>query len=222
MENIKNSFLKIGEDIFYLNEELEYLKQEFGEMNEKISEIHKIILNMPSEKNKTHKEGFQTKQAKNQTDKSLFKPLKGLNEGISIGNGGASTDRQTDRQTDKQVEEEGFSEENSIDSAADMLNSLDNIKKELRLKFKRLTEQEMLIFSTIYQLDEEKGHSTYKDLSKKLNLTESSMRDYVRRLVLKGIPVIKSKVNNKEIHLNISPNLKKITSLNTLLELREL
>ena len=70
----------------------------------------------------------------------------------------------------------------------------------IRLKFKRLTEQELLVFSKLYQLDEEMGHSDYKTLSQKLNLTESSIRDYIGRLIKKGIPVVKNKINNKNIH----------------------
>jgi len=92
----------------------------------------------------------------------------------------------------------------------------------LRLKFKRLTDQELLVFSTIYQLDEEIGYSDYKSISTKLKLTESSVRDYVGRLIKKGIPVEKTKINNKNIQLNISQNLKKIASLNTLLHLRDI
>jgi len=74
----------------------------------------------------------------------------------------------------------------------------------------------------MYQLDEETGHSTYKSVSEKLGLTESSIRDYVSRLINKGIPVEKNKINNKNIHLSISKNLKKIASLDTILQLRGL
>jgi predicted transcriptional regulator len=103
-----------------------------------------------------------------------------------------------------------------------MLDSLDSLKKEIRLKFKRLTDQEILVFSTIYQLEEEIGEVDYKMVSQKLNLTESSIRDYVGRLIKKGIPVDKNKINNKTIHLSISKNLKKVASLPTILQLIDL
>ncbi|MDP3966465.1 MAG: hypothetical protein Q8Q04_02960, partial [archaeon] len=120
------------------------------------------------------------------------------------------TDRQTDRQTDKKP---------SFEEVLGVLGSLDNLKKEVRLKFKKLTPQELLIFSAIYQLEEEKGFCDYKALSLRANLTESSVRDYVRRLILKGIPIEKSKENNKEVHLYVSKNLKKVASLDTILKL---
>ena len=110
----------------------------------------------------------------------------------------------------------------SIDNAIEVLNSLDHIKKEIRLKFKRLTDQEFSVFSALYELDEEIGHTNYKTLSNKLNLTQSSIRDYIGRLIKKGIPIKKNKINNKNIQLTISKNLKKIATLPTILKLRDL
>ena len=143
----------------------------------------------------------------------------------STGNEGVPADRQTVRQTDQQTD---FSRENQLDKASELLSSLDSIKKEVRLKFKRLTEQELLVFSAIYQLEEEKKASNedyaidYTLLSERLTLTESSIRDYIARLIKKGIPVEKTKINNKKVSLTISDSLKKIASLTTILHLREL
>ena len=111
---------------------------------------------------------------------------------------------------------------NSIEDAANILDSLDSLKKEIRLKFKQLTDQEILIFSTHHQLEEEGNPVNYKILAEKLNLTESSIRDYIGRLLKKGIPVEKKKVNNKQINLSISQSLKKIASLSTILQLRDI
>ena len=113
-------------------------------------------------------------------------------------------------------------DENPIYNAAKILDSLDTIKKEIRLKFKRLTPQEMLIFSTLYQLEDEVGNVDYKMLANKLGLTESSVRDYIGRLIKKGIPVEKTRINNKTILLSVSQSLKKITSLSTIIQLRDL
>ncbi len=194
----------------------------------------------------------QTPSTHTSTHKHPFKPLKHQNIGISTRNEGASTDRQTDRQTNRHtlistgnppdptstesnsqtlrvlpLEEKNSSNQtedslNSIDNAARILDSLDNVKKEIRKKFKRLTDQELLVFSTLYQIEEEDGHAEYSTISNRLNLSESSIRDYVSRLIKKGIPVEKTRVNNKFIHLNISKNLKKIATLPTILRLRDL
>ncbi len=169
-----------------------------------------------------------------------YSPYKAQNSILSTGNGGVPTDRQTDRQTDQQTNKSSYNlgniplnekrylnnnfsnPQDSIQNATLILDSLDTLKKEIRLKFKRLTEQEFLVFSIIYQFSETKGSTTYNDISLKIGLTESSIRDYVGRLIKKGIPVEKTKINNKSIALSISPNLKKIASLETIFQLRAL
>ena len=80
----------------------------------------------------------------------------------------------------------------------------------------------MLVFSILYQLEEEQKIVDYKTISKKLNLSESSIRDYIGRLINKKIPITKEKVGNKKVILHISKDLKQIATLSTLLKLREL
>ena len=169
-----------------------------------------------------HNPQFQTNQQIIPAHYMPFKPLNPQNQPFSTGNEGVPADRQTNQQTDKHIENTSNIGKNSIENAAEMLKSLDNIKKDIRQKFKKLTEQEWLVFSTIYQLDEEDGHSDYRVLSERLKLTESSIRDYVARLIKKGIPVDKIKLNNKNVQLNISKSLKQIASISTIITLRDL
>jgi len=232
MDPIKDAFQNVKYDINSMKQELENLKINLNETREKIIELCEIIAKMHKKIEKglsTHKPKIKTVLTHPSTHKQPLEPLKAQNIGISTGNRGVSTDRQTDRQTDKKVQyelknsqDELKSKENAFENALEVLNSLDDIKKEIRLKFKRLTDQETLIFSTIYQIEEEVGYANYKQIAEKLNLTESSVRDYVGRLIQKGIPVDKKKINNKQIQLSISQNLKKIVTLPTILQLREL
>lgn len=115
-----------------------------------------------------------------------------------------------------------FDKISHLEQVSSVLSTLDNIKKELRIKFKRLTSQEMLVFSAIYSLENESFVVDYSLLAQKLSLSEISIRDYIHKLIKKGIPIIKTKENNKKIRLSISPDIKKIASLNTILSLREL
>ena len=215
MEFLKEELNKLNKDILLLKEEVYTLKKE-------IFQLRSLLFNLNNNSLSTESLNFKTHPSISPTEESLFKSLKDKKVVISIGNRGVQTDRQTDQQTDKRPIFEFKMNENPLESIPGLLSSLDNLKKEVRLKFKRLTEQEILVFSAIYQLEEEKGLCKYKDLSNKLSLTESSIRDYVRRLILKGIPIEKTKIHNKEVLLSISPNLKKIASLNTILELRNL
>ena len=172
------------------------------------------------------------------TDNSAFQGLKYPNNYYSTGNEGVSTDRQTDRQTDKSTQEYAENEQNreniqnnlknptinqTISQASEIIQNLDAVKKEVRKKFKSITQQEMLVFSTIYQLEEQNVVPIeYYVVANKLGLSQSSIRDYIQRLIDKGIPIVKTKVNNKKINLSISKDLKSIVSLSTILKLREI
>ncbi len=226
MDQIKTAFQKVKQDMDSMKEEMNILKQFLSENKEKLSEIDKTIKDIQVNiskinfkepiNNPTHNLQNPTYPTHSPTDNISFKPLKGQNMGISTGNEGVPTNRQTDKQTNQQTEKTYFGD------ALEILNSLDNIKKEIRNKFKRITDQEFLVFSTIYQMAEETNYVDYKSLSQKLNLTESSIRDYVGRLIKKGIPVEKTKINNKMIQLSISEKLKKIAPLPVIFQLREL
>ncbi len=176
------------------------------------------------------------------TDNLPFYSLISSYKDNSNGNEGVPTDKPTDRQTNQQTEhlkiktnyldEESIhpkedkimiqSKLNNLTRASEILSSLDSLKKEIRLKFKRLTNQEMLIFSTIYQLEEERNLVDYPLIAETLALSESSVRDYTQKIIGKGIPIEKEKVNNKKILLTISKDLKKIASLDTILQLRDI
>lgn len=109
-----------------------------------------------------------------------------------------------------------------IGKVAELINSLDALKKDLRRQFKRLTPQEMLVYSTIYQLTDQAIDVDYSILSKKTGLSESSIRDYVQKLLKKGIPLEKTRENNKRILLAVPPEFKRMTSLETIISLRSI
>ncbi len=223
MDPIRDSFNRVKDDITSLKQEMGLLRESFLETREQIKEICEILNNLIEKQASTHKLLNQTFTTHSSTLPHEIGGLKSQNLGVSTGNGGVPTDRQTDKQTDKQTQNQPkIQEELSVDNAVKLLESLDSLKKEIRLKFKRLTEQEWTIFSTLYQLDEQYGFTDYKTLAERLKLTESSIRDYVGRLIKKGIPVEKNKINNKTIQLSISQNLKKIASLSTIIQLRGL
>jgi hypothetical protein len=222
-EKIKESFAKVKQDISFLANEVAEIKQE----------IHEIRLFLDDFSSSTLRHINTTDNATSTHNTTVRQEIEGLNTpnlGISIGNQGASTDRQTDTSTDTSTHNLAKKPPNSIKSdietniqeASEILDSLDALKKEIRLKFKRITPQEMLVFSTIYQLEEQNIEPNYKGLALKLGLSESSIRDYVQRMINKGIPIKKHKINNKKLVLSISSDLKKIASLSTIIKLREL
>jgi len=250
MDYVKEAFIKVKQDIYLLQEELHFVKRDINELKIIIGDLISISKQTIGEREEETRQKFKkdvsartlenpTKDSFFPTEKEAFRPLNPQDKGISTGNEGVPTDRQTNQQTnqqtdfpliitdkptDRQTNEEtrGPAKRNSFKEAVGMLESLDNIKKELRLKFKRLTDQEILVFSSLYQIEEERGYADYKTISTKLSLTESSIRDYIGKLIKKGIPIDKIKINNKSIQLRISPDLKKIASLPTILLLRDI
>ncbi|HPD81764.1 MAG TPA: hypothetical protein PK357_01550 [Candidatus Pacearchaeota archaeon] len=234
MEQIKEAFSKVKQDMDILRKEVDSLKEGLKENRQSLIElcelIKKISIKQKEENFKedpTHKSENSTSSPQIPTHPTHFGLLRDENLGISTGNVGVPTDKQTNQQTNQQTDKGSYNtnnkeKESPIIDAVKILDSLDNLKKEIRLKFKRLTDQEMTVFSALYQSCEEEGYADYRNLSQKLKLTESSIRDYVGRLIKKGIPVEKIKINNKNIQLIISSNFKKIASLSTILQLREL
>jgi len=248
---IKEAFTKAKQDILSLTAQIESLKREIQSLKEIIKTTPNNKTDRQTDNSTRSSTENPAQNTINKTIQQLNPasstssthipahnlPLyasKSPISNISIGNDGVSTDRQTDRQTDNTKRNKGtkvrlnkeiyFPEQRitKLEKVTEVLNTLDNIKKELRLKLKKLTHQELAVFTTIYQLEEEGFIVDYLLLSKKLNLTESSIRDYVQRILKKGLPLEKVKENNKKILLSISLELKKIASLATILQLREL
>lgn len=221
MDPIKEAFARAKQDIDNLQRQIDSL----------LSEIDKIKRTLDHSNSQTstqtHSSQFQESKTITSTDNPTHMltfpqdwPLEAFKRPISntsIGNEGVPTDRQTDQQTDRQP----ISTLSNISQVSQVLDSLDSIKQSLRMQFKRLTSQEMLVFSTIYQLEEEGFSVDYSLISKKLSLSESSIRDYALKITKKGIPLTKLKQGNKKVLLSVPPELKRIASLPAILALRE-
>lgn len=215
MDPIKKAFSKIKEDILSLRTEVLQLKSQ-------INKIQTIPAHNPT---KTYQQtDTQTHTQTIPTHNYNVEPPYTQNLHSSTGNDGVPTNKQTDEQTHQQTHRYRQNKSNlDFKQANNILESLDSIKKEIRLKFKRLTPQEMLIFNTLYILEEENNKEiTYRTIALQTNLSESSIRDYINKLTKKGIPIDKIRQNNKIILLKISQDLKNIATLATIQNLREL
>ena len=204
MDPIKEAFSRIKEDILLLKNEIYDLKDQINEIQTTQTHIYSQI----------------DQQTDKQTHNPTYMPISTPNEQSSTGNRGVPTDRQTDQQTHRQIEKDPISE---FAKANEILNSLDDLKRDIRLKFKGLTPQEMLVFSTLYSLEEQNiDEITYRTLAEQLQLSESSIRDYINKLTKKGVPIEKIRQNNKTILLKVSQDLKNVATLDTILNLRNL
>jgi len=232
---IKEAFTRAKQDIEELRSYIIYLTEQLEDIKRTLRQTDR-----PTD-NPTHISQIPTDNylaptqtptdSRTPTDNLPQKALKSQNNDISSGNRGVPTDRQTDRQTDQhtfptpQFRSEAPEITRSspkIMQVSEMLDSLDNFKHELRRQFKSLTAQEMLVYTTIYQLEEEGTTADYHIVAERLKLSESSIRDYILKITKKGIPLIKIKQDNKKVILSIPLELKKIASLQAILTLREL
>ena len=235
MDPIKEAFQKIKQDIQILQQQLSSIQLQLKQLQAPTKQTQGPTQPVTSSDNSDTYSNTQTHTP------TLPKEIGGLenqNMPASTGNQGVPTDKPTDRQTnqqtDRQCGEGSYNQENTLvqhtqgsfaefERVKTILDSLDDAKKSIRLKFKRLTPQEMLIFSALYTLENQNfDEITYKLLANNLNLSESSIRDYINKLIQKGIPINKHRQNNKKIALSISKNLKQLTDLSTINKLREL
>ena len=129
---------------------------------------------------------------------------------ISIGNEGVlnkQTNKQTVKQTNKHI-------------IIDKTGEISKFQTNLEEFFKDLTKQEFLVFLTIYQLEEElRSPVKFSNVSKHLNLSESCIRGYIKRLLDKGAPLTRTKINNKIVLLSIYPDFKALNLRNRLTDL---
>ncbi len=228
---IKEAFTRAKQDIEELRSYIVYLTEQLEELKRTLRQTDKPT-NVPAHtvQSPTNK-SFSPTHSNNPTDILPLKAIKSQNNDISTGNEGVPTDRQTDRQTNQHTfSNQQFHPEapgitplpTKIRQVSEILDSLDNFKHELRRQFKSLTVQEMLVYATIYQLEEEGITVDYSIVAERLKLSESSIRDYILKITKKGIPLIKIKQDNKKVILSIPIELKKIASLRAILTLREI
>lgn len=225
MDPVKEAFQRIKEDISSLRDELDSFRKEISSLKEA------KFPTIPTQ-NQTQDIPFSNNPTDNLFLESHSDTLKPLNFEVSTGNKGVPTNKPTNQQTVQQIDnstemtfqkEQNLSPFEEFHKVKEVLDSLDSMKKSIRTKFKRLTPQEMLIFSTIYSL-EELGieEISYKLIANNLHLSESSIRDYTNKLIKKGIPINKVRLNNKMVSLSISPELKELATLSTIIKLREI
>jgi hypothetical protein len=247
---IKQDIMNLGEELSGIKQDLFESNQLMKQINEEIIQLKlEKIASTHNQKTSTHPvTSTQTSTHPQEIGglKSPNLPISIGNQGVSTDR---QTNRQTVRHINNQQktpvlvttsQEKGQEDvvpnitdqdqievlekpiQQQISEASEILDSLDNIKKDIRRKFKKITKQEMLVFSTIYQLEEQEQEVDYKKISIKLGLSQSSIRDYIQRIIDKGIPIEKEKLNNKKIILHISNELKKIATLQTIIKLREI
>ena len=226
-KKLKEAFNKIKEDMDYLFEQISDLKASVELLNAKKLEDQisikdkktpTLIPTLPTLNPK-----YPTLNEQTPTPKTSIEASNGQISMVSTGNGGVPTNQPTNQPTVQHPPiSDGDDKISQLQRVSEIIKSLDDLKKEIRSKFKKLTNQEMVIYSTIYKITDQGIEVDYSLLAERLNLSEISIRDYIRKITRKGIPLYKEKRENNRVILIIPEDLKKIASINTINQLRDL
>jgi len=125
-------------------------------------------------------------------------------EESSIGNKGVLS-KQASKQAIKQLSNQALVKQSE---------ALKGFNEDIEAHFRGLTKQEFMVFLSLYQLEEERGPVSFKDLAESMKLSEGCIRAYIYKLLAKGTPIMRDKVNNRFVNLSVFPeframNLKK-------------
>ena len=213
-DKIKASFEKVKKDIEFLTEQIIVLRTE-------LEEIKQIKTNFRHESS-TGNDGVPTDRQTDTPTSNRFPTL--VDETFSpayLIPTHIPTQTPTDvQQTDTKLQQSNTYSNTSYNQAKELTELVNTLKNDLKTRFRTLTKQEFHIFSMLFTVDKTQKSVTYRDPALKLSLSESSVRDYIQKIIKKGIPIEKEKINNKVTILKIPEEIRNISTLDNLLRIR--
>ncbi len=100
---------------------------------------------------------------------------------------------------------------------------IEEIKQNLNKVFLTLTNREFKVFMAVYSLEEQHNSpTTYAELAQNLDLSASSIRDYISELVRKGAPLKKEKSRNGIAYVSVLPEFKSLNLISKLIAFRNM
>src|SRR3989338_377511 len=90
------------------------------------------------------------------------------------------------------------------------LETIKSFKTNINDIFRNISKQELRVFLTIYQLEDDKIEATYATVSQQIKLSESCIRGYISTIIKKGLPLSKQKLNNQKTVFFIIPEFKSL------------
>lgn len=136
-------------------------------------------------------------------------------EPISIGNKGVANSQRQPTTANRRQPVDNDSQRQPTTAA------ISELKENLDSSFKVLTDREFSVFMALYDLDKEKGGEiSYFELSQQLNISESTVRDYINLLIRKNIPIQKDRFFNGKVSLSIKEAFKQLDLYQKLLSLK--
>ena len=223
--NIKSAFSKVKGDINLLNKELKLQKNVIitqnnaiiglnGKLSEILIKLNEILRNLNIEK--LPKTDLEIKKSVNQSiNQSLInqsitseeneeiEPIKAKKE-VSIGNEGVN------QSFNHLINQQSITNQSFNQSNTQLSNDTNflALKNNLESVFRLLSKQELKVFLTIYQLEDDNSEPNYFNISQKMKLSEHCIRSHISSLMKKNTPLVKKRLNNRTNIINIRPNFK--------------
>ncbi|MEK6955901.1 MAG: hypothetical protein AABW52_04540 [Nanoarchaeota archaeon] len=214
-DSVKLSFSKVKDDISHLDDELKLQREVLSKQNDIlrllnnklssiIEKIEEIEQKMPkSEENGTSNQSINqlinhliTNQSVNHEIPSN-EPIRPKND-VSIRNDGVN-------QSFNQIINHQSSKNEPLETPDPNFQAL---KTNIDSTFRTLSKQELKVFLTIYQLEDEGKPASYTNIAQILGLSEHCIRSHISFLMKKNAPLIKQKLNNKRNLLFIRKDFK--------------
>ena len=210
-QNIKASFSKVKQDIQLVSNELIGLRQEVSEYKLKIQEISSKLTELTELLHNQKKEVSIGNEGVNQSINHL------INQSINH----QSFNQSINHQEPETPQKEQFNEEKGVNQSFNQsinqspINHLINqsiglnaLTKDISKVFLSLSKQELKLFLTVYQLEDEEIESSYKQISIRMGLSEHCIRSHLSSLFKKNVPLTKKRTNNHTNLLSISKDFK--------------
>ncbi len=219
-QNLKSAFSKVKQDIHLLSENLkgvEGLKAELKTQQEiikdlslQIKELQKSIDSIKT-KSSIGNEGVNqsinhliNQSSTNQSINQDLEDLSQNNSEISQNRGNKEVNQsfnqsikhqsinQTPQLNEKIPNNQSFNQSiNQIDE-----KPIKTFAANINQVFLSLSKQELKLFLTIYQLEDEGIEGSYKHLSQRMQLSEPCIRSHLSSLLKKNTPIMKLRLNN--------------------------
>ncbi len=208
---VKEAFTRARGDIKHISTELDVLKQALLQQNQALAALNKKISALLVEK--TAKTApFEERDGLGpiepfflvSTGNDEIGPKTPSEDLFELESAPETKQISTGHQAVKQVQK------TEIKQAEPSKTDFKRYKRSLNISFKHLSKQELKAFLSIYQLEDDQIEATYSSIADKMELSEACIRGYVANLLKKGVPIVKSKINNKIAVFHIDREFKEL------------
>ncbi len=181
-EKVRNSFLKVKEDIEKRDFELKKLENLLENQKEDILGL--------KEQNNHLKLNLEE-------IKAILKDFKNS----STGNNGVSAQRTTTHNNAQQT----TAQHNATQRGKDLTKPLNLTEFEKIIL--SLSDREFSVFLAVYEISNEQGYATYNQIADRLKITDSPIRHHVMSLISKQMPIQKERILHGKVSLSVKEGI---------------